>query len=95
MTDGDAAVPTGAPGQYGAAMGASSRRSRRTVPEARDGLQRVLEAIRASGLTGWPELRPRLEGAIAALDALLGESADLSSRPVPPPIGDSPHTEAG
>ena len=71
MTDGDAAVPTGAPGQYGAAMGASSRRSRRTVSEARDGLPRVLEAIRASGLTAGPGYVARLEGAIAALDALL------------------------
>lgn len=76
MTDGDAAVPTGAPGQYGAAMGASSRLDRRVVADARDGLQRVLEAIRAGELTAGPGYVARLEGAVAALDALLGEALD-------------------
>ncbi len=57
-------------------MGApSSRLDRRVVADARDGLQRVLEAIRAGELTAGPGYVARLEGAIAALAALVGELA--------------------
>jgi len=76
-------------------MGASARLERRTVSEARDGLQRVLGAIRAGELTAGSGYVVRREWAVAAVDTLLGESADWRSRPLPPPIGDSPHTEAG
>ena len=54
----------------------TERLERHTVAESRDGLQRVLEAIRTGELTASPGYLARLEGAIAALDALLGESAD-------------------
>jgi hypothetical protein len=49
------------------------RIERRTLAESRDGLQRVLEAIRTGELTATPGYVARLEGAIAALDALLGD----------------------
>lgn len=71
MPDGDEAVPDAGLGQYGAAMGASSRLDRTTISDARDGLQRVLEAIRAGELAAGPGYVARLEGAIAGLDALL------------------------
>ncbi|HUY56561.1 MAG TPA: hypothetical protein VMV12_01865 [Candidatus Micrarchaeaceae archaeon] len=49
------------------------RLQRRTVAESRDGLQRVLEAIRQGELTATPGYMAHLQGAIAALDALLGD----------------------
>lgn len=52
------------------------RLRRRTVAESRDGLQRVLAAIRTGELAASPGYVARLEGAIAALDTLLGESAE-------------------
>lgn len=52
------------------------RLRRRTVAESRDGLQRVLEVIRTGELIASPGYVARLQGAIAALDALLGESAE-------------------
>jgi hypothetical protein len=70
---GEAKVPRAAPGRYRVAMGASSRLERTTVSEARDGLKRVLEAIRAGELTAGPGYVARLEGAVAALEALLGQ----------------------
>jgi hypothetical protein len=48
----------------------------RTVIESRDGLRRVLEAIYKGELTAGPGYVARLEGAIAALDALLEEPPD-------------------
>ena len=52
------------------------RLQRRTVAESRDGLQRVLESIRLGELTATPGYVARLEGAIAALDTLLGAAPD-------------------
>jgi len=46
------------------------------VVEARDGLRRVLAAIHRGELTADSGYVARLEGAIAALDALLGEPAN-------------------
>lgn len=46
------------------------------VAEARDGLQRILEAVRRGELTASNTYVSRLEGAISALGALLGESPD-------------------
>lgn len=43
------------------------------VAEARDGLQRILEAIGRGELTASPGFVPRLEAAIATLSAMLGE----------------------
>lgn len=43
------------------------------VRESRDGLQRVLQAIRSGEMTASPRYAAGLEGAIAALDALIGE----------------------
>ncbi len=71
MPDGDAAVQAAAVGRYGPSMEASSRLYRRVVADARDGLQRVLEAIRVGGLTAGSGYVARLEGAIAALDTVL------------------------
>jgi hypothetical protein len=51
-----------------------ARLDRSTVSEARDGLRRVLEAIRKEELTAGPGYVARLEGAIAALDPLLEQS---------------------
>ena len=49
------------------------------VAEARDGLQRILEAIGRGELTASPGYVARLEGAIAALSAMLGEPLSPSS----------------
>lgn len=49
------------------------RIERRTVADTRQGLQRILEAIRRGELTAGPSYVARLEGAIAALEALLGD----------------------
>ena len=53
------------------------RLHRRTVAESREGLERVLEAIHKGELTASAGYVARLEGAIAALEALLGESPDV------------------
>lgn len=45
--------------------------NRREVAEARDGLQRVLEAVARGELAAGGAYTAGLEGAIAALDALL------------------------
>lgn len=50
------------------------RIERRTLASSRDGLQRILEAIRRGELTAGSGYVARLEGAIAALDALLEKS---------------------
>ena len=42
------------------------------MSDAREGLRRVLDAIRSGELTASPSYVARLEGAIAALDILLG-----------------------
>lgn len=72
-------VLTGADdGYYSGALTNSSRTQRlhrRTVAESRDGLERVLVAIRDGELTADTAYVARLEGAIAALSALLGEPA--------------------
>jgi hypothetical protein len=52
------------------------RLQRRTVADARDGLQRILEAIGRGELTASSSYVARLEGAIAALSAMLGEDPD-------------------
>jgi hypothetical protein len=52
------------------------RLQQRTVAESRDGLRRVLEAIHKGELTASTGYIARLEGAIAALDALLEEPAE-------------------
>ena len=49
------------------------------VAEARDGLRRILEAIGRGELTASPGYVARLEGAIAALSAMLGEPLSPSS----------------
>lgn len=49
------------------------------VAEARDGLQRILEAIGRGELTASPGYVARLEGAIAALSAMLGEPLSPSA----------------
>lgn len=54
-------------------MTPGARVDRITVSDARDGLRRVLEAIRRGELTAGPGYVARLEGAIAALQALLGD----------------------
>jgi hypothetical protein len=46
--------------------------SRALVRESRDGLQRVLQAIRTGELTASAGYIAHLEGAVSALDALLG-----------------------
>lgn len=46
------------------------------VAEARDGLARILEAIRQGELTASSAYVSRLEGAISALSALLGDSPE-------------------
>ena len=46
----------------------------RDVAQARDGLQRILEAIGRGELTASQGYVARLEGAITALSALLGDS---------------------
>ena len=51
----------------------------RDVAQARDGLQRILEAIGRSELTASSAYVARLEGAISALSALLGDSPDLTA----------------
>jgi hypothetical protein len=61
-------------------MSTARHRDRKVSPqvvrEARNGLERVLEAIREGDLTAGPGYQSRLEGAIAALDALLGDPAE-------------------
>ena len=49
------------------------RLRRQTVAEARDGLQRILEAIGQGELTATTGYVARLEGAVAALTALVEE----------------------
>lgn len=49
------------------------------VAEARDGLQRILEAIGRNELTASSAYVARLEGAISALSALLVDSPDLTA----------------
>lgn len=49
------------------------------VAEARDGLQRILEAIGRGELTASASYVARLEGATAALSAMLGEDPDPNS----------------
>ena len=49
------------------------------VAEARDGLQRILQAIGRGELTASSAYVARLEGAIAALSAMLGEPLSPSS----------------
>lgn len=61
------------PGQYGVTMATRSALDSRTVADARDGLERVLEAIREGELTAGPGYVARLEGSITALNALLSE----------------------
>ncbi len=51
----------------------------RDVAQARDGLQRILEAIGRGELTASSAYVARLEGAISALSALLRDSSDLSA----------------
>ncbi len=46
------------------------------VAEARDGLQRILEAIGRGELTASSSYVARLEGATVALSAMLGEDPD-------------------
>ena len=52
----------------------------RTVIESRDGLRRVLDAIRKGELTAGPGYVARLEGAVAALDALIWEAEPPATR---------------
>jgi hypothetical protein len=57
---------------------------RRTVIESRDGLRRVLEKVRQGDLTAGPGYVAGLEGAIAALDALIEEAPSrVRSLPLP------------
>ncbi len=49
------------------------------MAEARDGLQRILEAIGRNELTASSAYVARLEGAISALSALLVDSPDLTA----------------
>jgi hypothetical protein len=53
---------------------------RKVVVESRDGLQRLVEAIRRGELTAAPGYVARLEGAIAALDALIWEAEPPATR---------------
>lgn len=62
----------------------AERLQRRTVAESRDGLQRVLVAIRTGELTASPGYVARLEGAIAALDVLLEYPDHRARRRLPP-----------
>lgn len=52
------------------------------VADARDGLQRILEAISRGELTASSAYVSRLEGAVAALSALLSEAGPPSTRPI-------------
>ena len=65
-----------------------ARQVKRTIPrqlqpgnvaKAQDGLQRILEAIGRGELTASSAYVARLEGAISALSALLGDSPDLTA----------------
>jgi hypothetical protein len=51
----------------------SDRLQRQYVSEVRDGLKLVLEKIASGELTAGPGLVARLEGAILALDTILGD----------------------
>lgn len=70
----EARIEAAAPRRYVASMTTTSRFDRRSVAEARDGLRRVLDAIRKGELTAGPGYVARLEGAIDALDSVLEAS---------------------
>jgi hypothetical protein len=53
---------------------------REDIVKSRDGPRLVLEAIRAGELTAGPGYQARLDGAIAALDALIGEADPSATR---------------
>ena len=70
------ALATGPPTSPGGGLWSGVRREPDAVIGARDGLRRILEAIRSGELRASPSYVARLEGAIAALDAVLGESGE-------------------
>ncbi|PZR80340.1 MAG: hypothetical protein DLM65_08505 [Candidatus Aeolococcus gillhamiae] len=55
-----------------------------TIREARDALHRLLHRVSEGTMTAPPGLVARLEGAIAALDAVLAEPAPNNGRPAAP-----------
>lgn len=66
------------PGRPGGGLWSGVRRQPDSLLEARDGLRSFVEAIRSDELPGSRAYVARLEGAIAALDALLGDRPNSS-----------------